>query len=715
MPTYPQTYLGEYRSKNIEGQPSSGILIHGWIERKTDLSSTSCWVLQLDANDQLFVAADHYDYLFLETCHKCQLSVWATGRLYPSPLKLFVPVKMNVYTNGQAGNRQEVTVSLAEMLYESAVSYVTRELFLTPKPLMLEASTLVPSLCSPDAYFSFRERMEELALLPNEISGAVMFLMNQASCAKRKMKKFHGSDSVRLGGTSFTFSRQIRGGNRVYRNREPRALTGETVRGSLVVAQSAKVLHMLIRELFKIAPQGPTLFLARREALPFLQKALSDSGEPFLGIYKARDFAQEALPTANIVVMAVETLLHPDAETNCWTKVSPRLWERFVLVGWPDVQDDLRTFGLHVGYTSKISLCLADELQAEALDMEDVEAMLGVSPCSMQDPLASFPLLQSCIYYLRDEGLSVPEPCTLYQLVRGPEISEMEELHLEGLRGSQRGEMCLFSGVCRDAVRCTFLGAQKDPVEHFQCLGLEMTPFAQTQLRSCRESAWRQQECPVCFEEGPDIVTSCGHFFCSQCLNRIFRARTRCPTCREGISTRNLISLLPMQRGRPGVYQQHLLDFLLARADAKTVVLASWPQHHEKFTAELRREGLENCWAWRGNVCRMLQVHAEFSRKGTGGCLFVDPSLLEWEYFEDVKEIVVLWPLNREEPQLDGCCQMRRAKQAFPNARFTLILRGEQEEAPGVAVTCRSRGLWNACRCSPFVSLEALAQRNAPL
>lgn len=713
MSVHPQTYLGEYRSKNLEGQPSSGILIHGWIERKTDPSSTTCWVLQLDASEQLFVAADHYDYLFLETSHKCQLAVWATGRLYPSPLKLFVPVKMNLYTSGQVA-RQEVSVSLAEMLYESAVAYVTRELFFTPKPLVLEASSLVPSLCSPDAYFSFRERMEELTVLPDEISGAVMFLMNQASCAKRKMKNFYGTDAVRLGGTSFTFSRQMRG-NRVYRDRAPRTLPGETVRGSLIVAQSAKVLYTLIRELFKIAPQGPTLFLARRETLPFLQKALRDSGEPFLGIHKARDFSQEALATANIVVMAVETLVHRDAEFNCWTKISSRLWERFVCAGWPDVQDDMKTFGLHVGYTSKISLCLADELQAESLDMEDVEAMLGVSPCSMQDPLASFPVLQSCVYYLRDAGLPVSEPCTLYQLVRGPEVSELEELHLGDLRGSSRAELCLFSSVCRDAVRCTFLGANKDPVEHFQGLGLEMTPFARTQLRSCRESSWRQQECPVCFEEGPDIATSCGHFFCSQCLGRIVRSRTKCPTCREDLSSKNLISLLPMQRGALGAYQQHLLDFLRTRADAKTVVLASWPQHHEKFTAELRREGLDNCWAWRGNAARMLQVHVDFSRKNAGGCLFVDPAVLEWEYFEDVKEIVVLWPLNREEPQLDGCCQLRRAKQAFPQARFTLILRGDQDEAPSMAVTCRSRGLWNACRCSPFVSLEALAQRNSPL
>jgi len=263
----------------------------------------------------------------------------------------------------------------------------------------------------------------------------------------------------------------------------------------------------------------------------------------------------------------------------------------------------------------------------------------------------------------------------------------------------------LFGSLCRlsDGRRFLYsnapsLPAGETPTSHFQKAHVTVTPFAQGQLQEVAARSG-ELECPVCFEPRPDVVTSCGHFFCGPCLSRILLVQRRCPTCRTDLEPRNLVSLAPSSGGIFNEYLQFLWDYLSQRQGQRTAVLASWSKMHEELAASFRRRGLRRCWAWRGDADALSRVYAlfqepedaQFRRDGGGGCLFVDPSELRWEHFSRVSEALILWPLNDGPTSLRVCCQIRKARTALPGARFTALAREGQQDVQDVSVECVGR------------------------
>ena len=51
-------------------------------------------------------------------------------------------------------------------------------------------------------------------------------------------------------------------------------------------------------------------------------------------------------------------------------------------------------------------------------------------------------------------------------------------------------------------------------------------------------------ECALCFNSQTDLISSCGHKFCSQCINAWVKKNYSCPTCRYGLPNIKFFSLL---------------------------------------------------------------------------------------------------------------------------------------------------------------------------
>lgn len=76
-------------------------------------------------------------------------------------------------------------------------------------------------------------------------------------------------------------------------------------------------------------------------------------------------------------------------------------------------------------------------------------------------------------------------------------------------------------------------------------LQTQFAPSQQTEFAKDVLSAWgsRDAECSVCMSEPPNVITSCGHVYCSECSNQIVRGASmqdvlkccvcRCPTFRD--------------------------------------------------------------------------------------------------------------------------------------------------------------------------------------
>ena len=57
-------------------------------------------------------------------------------------------------------------------------------------------------------------------------------------------------------------------------------------------------------------------------------------------------------------------------------------------------------------------------------------------------------------------------------------------------------------------------------------------------------------QCPVCMDPLRDLrgrkevkVTPCGHLFCNTCLDRAFKLKDQCPTCRKKVTLSKVIKV----------------------------------------------------------------------------------------------------------------------------------------------------------------------------
>lgn len=695
------SYVGEYACRSFnddEEPPRCGLLLSGWVERENALLCHS-WFIRLFEEDRYMVGTNAATDSFLSRCQADGLSCWCTGISFPSPVKCFLPLSVSVYRDSRAPGG--LSRYVAGQLYLSSANLFLRGLLCLPSPVQLNVSGLLPGLCHPHAYRHIQTQFEEIVSLPVHLSGALLFLLHQESSARSKTACFYGMDACRLGNSAYTFSRSA-GGTKVSKDVPPAPLPCQLLRGCLVIGQTGAELFRLLTEFLKVSPAGPTLVLCRKEECPFLRRAIDAAGEPHSFVRKLSDFSR--LPAeANVVALSVECLYHEDSD-ELSLALRGRPWRRFVCLGWPDLQDELQGLGFSVAYESKISLCLAEEINVSSMDLQTVEHMLGLEAFSLQDlSVGYFEVLKRNVYYLKStetERAWVAKGGMPYKLLHGPAVSPLEEMGFEGLQPGKLPMHLLFGDLCSGrglALSSRFPCLQEGETfeAHFRALNVPLGSFAQQQLT---RTSTAEQECPICFEPAaPEVATSCGHFFCRPCLQNSLRVQRRCPTCRVALRRKDLVAGGgAVSDSALGEYLTFLFEELSVRRGSRLVVLASWPEHHERLTALFRRRGLRRCWAWRGSAERLETVLQDFYRSDEpGGCLFVDPDSLSWETFPDVSDALVLWPLNFDPSCLEGCCQLRKARQALPGCSLSLLLRGGGEEGglppPSVRVTCSMR------------------------
>ena len=700
------SYVGEYRCTiaDDEDLPTCGLLLSGWLERDAPRLLRN-WYIRLVGEDRFVVGTTADIDSFLARCDVDGLSCWCSGILLPSPIKCFVPLSIDVYKDCQSPGT--VSRFVAEKLYLNSTNRFLKGLFCLPRPVQLSISSLHPSLCHPYAYLQIQTQLDEIVSLAANISGALLFLLHHGSTARSKSSSFYGVDASRLGNSAYVISRTSEG-TRVSRDVSPAPLPHQPLRGCLVVGQTGALLFKLLTELMRVSPAGHTLIVCRKEEYPFLKKALETSGEPHAAIVRLSDF-RRVREDASIVVLSVECLYHEDSE-DLSAGLRARRWDRLICLGWPDLQDELQSIDFHVAYESKISLCLAEEIDLSVMDLRTVEEMLGLFPFSVQDlSLGYFEVLKRQIYFLRCPATEhgwVAAGGRGYDLLRAPAVSPLEEMSFEGLRAEKKMMRALFGDLCCGS---SSLGSQfpslsaGDTFEtHFRRLQVPLTSFAQEQLL---EPPTEEHECPVCFEPGPEVATSCGHFFCKPCIQSSLRVQRKCPSCRTILRRRDLVTGAAAQDSL-GEYLSFLFQHLTEARHRRLAVLASWPENHERLTAWFRRRGLSRCWAWRGSAERLESISKDFYQKDEpGGCLFVDPDALSWETFPGVSEALVLWPLNLGRACVEGCCQIRKAGTAFPDCKFSLLLRGDGEGPPTLGVSCcKKHALTLPCR--PFSAGE---------
>jgi len=710
------SYVGEYscRAPNDDAEsPSCGLLLGGWLEPGGSHLCRS-WCIRLLEEELFVVVTNGATEVFLSRCQADGLSCWCSGVMFPSPSKCFLPLSVGVYKDSRAPGGG-LSRFVAEHLYWSSMKLFLQGLFCHPSPVQLSVSCLPPSLCHPHAYRQIQARLEEIAGLPAHLSGALLFLLHQESAARSKTACFYGLDACRLGNSAYALARSEQG-SKVRKDVPPAPLPCQPLRGCLVVGQTGAELFQLLTELLKVSPAGPTLVLCRKEDCPFLRQAIDAAGEPHSSVLRLSDFRR--LPAdANVVSVSVECLYHQDAD-ELSLALRSRPWRRFVCLGWPDLQDELQSLGFSVSYESKISLCLAEEIDVSVMDLQTVEGMLGLEAFSVQDlSVGYFELLKRNVYYLKSgetERAWCEEDAAAggwaYELVDAPEVSPLEQMSFEGLRPERRQMRTLFGDLCAGggalSSQIPSLSEGETFEAHFRALRVPLSSFAQETLL-LRPTAVEEQQCPVCFEPAPEVATSCGHFFCRPCLQSSLRVQRRCPTCRTSLRRKDIVSGGTASEAALGEYLSFLFEQLASRRRSRTVVLASWPEHHERLTALLRRRGLRRCWAWRGSAERLETVLQDFYRREEpGGCLFVDPDCLAWESFPGVAEALVLWPLNLHQLCIEGCCQLRKARAALPGCRLALLLRGGAEAGPppSVRVSCaRTHAL--ALPCRPVAAL----------
>lgn len=697
------SYLGEYKCRcrisEVTAAPWTGLMLNGWVEVETDARGLPLnWFVRLLNDEKFSIGVCNATHTFLSRCRKDGSSCWASGVMLPSPIRCFLPYAIYVYR--RRGGPGFLSKQVAEQLYLSSVRDFLEFWCCSPSAVHVD---LAPRPCHPTAYRHVYDNIDQLSALPPSTAGALMFLLNHESAACSQTAYIFGMNAVRLGNSEYTFARTEGNRTRIERNKPPAPAAAQLLRGCLVIGQTGVALMQVLREWLKVFPQGPTVVVCRKQEVPSVTKALADSGEPFETILKAADF-EGTSPAANVVLLSVDCLYRLGADgQERFRHFCLRGWARLVCVGWPDLQDELESLDCRIPCKFMASLCLAEELDLSIMDTETIEIMLGLPSRTLQDHAADAYTVKQRIYYLVNEesparGHRGPESQDACEALEGPALSPSERFKLEDLRGEKRMMHLVFGDLSDDLpfakrprvnLRAgeTFLG-------HFAQLGVPVTHFAETQLLV---SSLDGQECPICFEPTTEVATSCGHFFCERCLQTcLVAAHRRCPTCRRPLQKLDLVSVTTPTPAL-GEHLQFLFDYLQSRQNEKVVVLASWPAMHERLTARYRRLGLERCWAWHGNAERLSFVHKQF-QMAKGGCLFVDPDYLAWEHFEGVAQLLVLWPLS-DHTGGELCCQITKARGAFPHAPLRLLARGGEEPPPNIVVTCRhAHPLAPACR-----------------
>lgn len=692
-------YLGCYRASDALGEtPRDAVTLGGWAYRGAPPALR--WRVALgQVEGELLLGRTEEE--FLAQCVDHNLCCWAVGR--PMLGRALMPTAFHVSAvlppeGAAAGTaRPHITNYVAEALCRAALyeaQHALRLLPEQPRALALLGSEL---------------RDPEIAAAHDaELIGGVLFAAHAEMLTVAGMDTHQGEDATRLGASNYSYNLQTK---TLRRDVPPRRLPAEPLRGCLLVDRQPARLLAVARMLLAATPAPlRSLVLCSREDLAFVAVALEESSTESRSLHVAPNAAAldaAAFNEAPVVLTTLEVL-------ECLAavrKLEAIAWHRLVSVGWPAVSWRLCRVVLGtLRYTTHLALTTTELLQEHApqVAIDTVGHLLGLSAASLNEPLALASALAGRVLHL-DATPNVPTTVLGYRVALAP-LPEQELRDLEAYRGAKRARRRLFATLCGASASAFPELRDATPSAHFARLGGRVSDFAVAALAAEPEAG---QDCPICFEELPPVVTRCGHRYCEECLQQALARRRSCPACREPLQpSRDVVVLRPPTTASgPGVVMQRLQRMLgESPPRCRTLVVSSHGDLHEKLAAWLRRQGRPRTWAWRGNTQQLVGALGRYQAH-PDATLLVDPAALplDWACFEQVDRVLVLWPLQRS-PSCDPCCQLRRLYGTLaggPGACQTTLLAADAVHDPATLRTL-SEGC-EACHRHGAVTLAPAA------
>lgn len=594
---------------------------------------------------------------FLAHCLENALQCWVVGRLLL--MRTLLPAAVHVVAAfppvGSDGPLPRVVPLVAEALCASAMREALRAVRTPPEQrptLMLQGMELLEP---------------RLTGLHSDLAGPVVFAARAEAAALTGLASYQGQDVVRLGLSRFAYRFSTQ---KVEVPGAPSALPPEPLRGCLLVGHRPKLLLSVARLLLASTPPSlRSLVLCGRDELPFVVAALE--AEPLIAarLHVAATATALAAPAYDAAAVVVAPLwLLENVQVMATLARVP--WHRLLSVGWPEVSRRLcREVIGALRCATHLALATAEALREQAahVDRGTVAHLLGLQAAGLNDA-------GSLVAALHERVLHVDAPHSPqvrgYRLALAPP-DEQELLGLDGVRGAQRTRRLFFPLFCElsAAQRANFPPLRDGtPAEHFARLGGALSSYAEVALASSEG-----QDCPICFEAQPPVVTRCGHRYCEDCLRQALARRRSCPACREALQPQRDIVVLrpPVRSGLPSALMRRLA-VLLGDPAQRTLVVASFGDVHERLAQWLRRQGRARTWAWRGNTQQRLATLRRFELHADAA-LLVDPTALalHWASFDHVDRVLLLWPLLGSDP----CCQLRRLYAAVEHcASVTTVL-----------------------------------------
>lgn len=597
----------------------------------------------------------------LQMCQEGGLSCWVTGQVVMTRrAKLLIPEIFAVYTT-VAPAPPIIDPAVAEVLFRSACRRVIEDVW----GREMRISLTQPQVMHPLAYETLPQFIQQgNGNAESLASTALLFVAHMEALTLSGSSKFYGRRTTRLGSSGYLYdhSRSL-----VSRIEDPMSTFREhPVRGCLIVADEPETLYSVLSPLFQTDgfsnEEGSrrTLVICPREALPLLTRCCSVDPRSVLAC--ARDLRGFQL---GVVTVAATEMVHRSPH------LVPTQWHRIVLVDWPRSGTSLRLL-LHQGFSYKVSLGLALssdlENQRGFVTLELIADLLGLPSSDLGDLSSLGEQLGQRVLRLDESHVRIA--MQRYTSIAAPGIAEVETQGSTSVFHSyRRHRMLLFGSMAQvQPLGFTRLPTNVTVSNYFVATG---TP-SEFALRSYDGPT---QECPVCLQNPPSVITRCGHWFCSECLGVALRIDDRCPSCRDSIvRKRDVIATQVLTSVQSNPCIDFLKNYIQSRAGTKLVVCMSFGDIHERLARHLRISGLPHVTCWRGTTRQLLRASYQLSNEASV-CMLVDPSTTScrWARWEGVDEVLMVWPLYTG--QLEACCQIRDVMAACPGAKLQVVTR----------------------------------------
>ena len=141
--------------------------------------------------------------------------------------------------------------------------------------------------------------------------------------------------------------------------------------------------------------------------------------------------------------------------------------------------------------------------------------------------------------------------------------------------------------------------------------------MASAELVSERLNAFQtgSEVCSICMERKCDVITSCVHAFCSECVRRSIQVKAVCPTCRSPLTPADVTGVLVCVPRK-----LLMIKMLILSLSAPTILFVQWKRMVHGMTSYLRGSGIR-VLLMDGNVSQRASTLQQF--EDTGGVLLL--------------------------------------------------------------------------------------------